>query len=244
MRKNVLLRSRLSTTSSSTIEEEPRNPLLDVVEDPSVPDLTEEEAVAAAEALKVEFGDVLCDELPGELPPFRPVNHRIVLIDPEVKTRPRSDPMPNKYSKQWGLLIASSTSRADDGAPRLWTLLCAMFAIPKKDPGEACFVVNLKPRNVNTVKMHTPLPDMRSVRADVAAARRSQLDFKAAFEQIPVVPEDVAKTGFSTPSGTFISRIMQMGDCNAPDTMNRVTYMMFRPYLGRFLAVFFDDAHV
>ena len=36
-----------------------------------------------------------------------------------------------------------------------------MFPIPKKDPSEARFVVNLKPRiSNNTVKMRTPLPDM------------------------------------------------------------------------------------
>ena len=227
-----------------TIEEEPRNPLLDVVDDPLLPDLSEEEARVEAEALLVEFGDVLCDELPGVLPPFRPVNHHIALVDPSIKTRPRTYPMPNKYSRQWAahreLYVSSGR-----WSPAALDSACAMFAIPKKDPGEARFVVNLKPRNANTVKMHTPLPDMRSVRADVASAPfRSQVDFKAAFEQVRVAVEDVSKTGFTTPSGTFISRIMQMGDCNAPDTMNRVTYMMFRHYLGRFLAVFFDDAHV
>ena len=227
-----------------TIDEEPRNPLLDVVDDPMQPDLTEEEARVAAESLLAEFSDVLCDELPGVLPPFRPVNHHIQLVDPAIKTRPRTYPMPNKYSHQWAahreLYVSSGR-----WSPAALDSACAMFAIPKKDPGEARFVVNLKPRNANTVKMHTPLPDMRSVRADVAAAPfRSQVDFKAAFEQVRVAVEDVSKTDFTTPSGTFISRIMQMGDCNAPDTMNRVTYMMFRHYIGRFLEVFFDDAHV
>ena len=37
---------------------------------------------------------------------------------------------------------------------------------------------------------------------------------------------------------------MQIGDCNTPDTMNRVIYMMFRHCLGIFMAVFFDDAHI
>ena len=142
-----------------TVKEEPRNPLIDVVDDPSIPDLSEEEAALAAEALKLEFDDVLCNELPGWLPPFRPVNYRIVLVDPALKTRPRSYPMPNRFTKQWlehrELYVSSGR-----WSPAALDSACAMFAIPKKDPSEARFVVNLKPRNSNTVKMHTPLPNM------------------------------------------------------------------------------------
>ena len=36
-----------------------------------------------------------------------------------------------------------------------------------------------------------------------------------AYEQMHIRPEDVGKTTFSTIFGTFQSRVMQMGDCNA-----------------------------
>lgn len=226
------------------IADEDHNPLADVVDDPSVPDYSAEEARVLADALLVEFDDVLCDDLPDCLPPFRSVNHEIVLIDPALKNRPRSYPMPNRFTTQW---LAHRQLYVSSGrwSPAALDSACAMFAIPKKDPAEARFVINLKPRNANTVKMHTPIPDMRSVRADVASRPfRSQVDFKSAFEQIRICPKDVSKSGFTTPTGTFQSSVMQMGDCNAPDTMNRVVYLMFQKHLGYFLAVFFDDAHI
>jgi hypothetical protein len=64
------------------IADEDHNPLSDVVDDPSVLDYTADEAKSRADALLVEFDDVLCDDLPNCLPPFRSVNHNIVLIIP------------------------------------------------------------------------------------------------------------------------------------------------------------------
>lgn len=70
-------------------------------------------------------------------------------------------------------------------------------------------MINLKPRNANTVKRHTPIPDMRSVRADVAGdPHQSKVDMAAAFEQVRVVPGNVAKTGFTTVTGTYTSKVM------------------------------------
>lgn len=51
---------------------EPHNPLLDVVDDPSLPDFTEEEAMARLDLLLAEFADVFVDKLPlaKGLPPY------------------------------------------------------------------------------------------------------------------------------------------------------------------------------
>ena len=46
------------------------------------------------------------------------------------------------------------------------------------------------------------------------------------------------------PTGTFVSKVMQIGDCNAPGMMNHVIYMMFRHCLGIFMAVFFNNTHI
>ncbi|GAA5897884.1 hypothetical protein JCM5296_004960 [Sporobolomyces johnsonii] len=86
---------------------------------------------------------------------------------------------------------------------------------------------------------------MRTVRANLASHPiRSKLDFKKAYEQIRLTPESVDLSGFVTKNGTFVSRVMQQGDCNAPDTMHRVCYMMFSKAMGRFLDTFYDDIFV
>lgn len=89
------------TNNDEIIEREPHNPLLDIVDNPREPDLSEEEAMAELGTLLAEFSDVFVDKLPMDwLPPFRPVNHTIPLIDEAVKIRPRPYPMPDKYRAQ------------------------------------------------------------------------------------------------------------------------------------------------
>jgi hypothetical protein len=81
-----------------------------------------------------------------------------------------------------------------------------MFAVPKHDRTQARFVVNLKPRNDNTVPLGSPIPDMVQVRHRLARAPfRSKLDFKNAYEQVRLEPDSVSHSGFITPSGTFVS---------------------------------------
>ncbi|GAA5994452.1 hypothetical protein JCM11641_004573 [Rhodosporidiobolus odoratus] len=120
-----------------------------------------------------------------------------------------------------------------------------MFAVPKHDPSQARFVINLKPRNANTFKRISPIPDMKGVRSNIAShKRRTKLDFKAAYEPIRLEPDSVPFSGFVTPTGTYVSRVLQQGDTNAPDTMHRVCNLMFSKLLGRGVDVFYDDVFV
>jgi hypothetical protein len=140
------------------IEREPHNLLLDVVDDPSIPNLTTEQAQVELDATLEEFSNVFVDSLPMDwLPPFCPVNHTIPLLDESLKIHPRVYPMPYKYPTQWVEHVDAYVKNGWWNPGSLDSAL-ALFVIPKKEPGTACFVVNLKPRNVNTLKMHTPIP--------------------------------------------------------------------------------------
>lgn len=231
------------TNADEFIDFEPVNPLMDnIVDDPTSPDISEAECSSTLDSLLLEFNDILVTELPADRPaPFRPVNHSIPLINPNEHIRARVYPMPDKYKDQFA---AHANKFIETGwwVPAALESACSIFAVPKHETSQARFVINLKPRNANTRKMNTPLPDMRSIRTTVAShPYRSKLDFKNAYEQIRVIPEDVHKTGFASPLGTFVSKVVQQGDCNAPETMHRVCYMMFRRYLGHFLEGFYDD---
>jgi hypothetical protein len=86
---------------------------------------------------------------------------------------------------------------------------------------------------------------MRGVRTNLASHPiHSKLDPKQAYEQIRLNEDSVGRSGFVTPNGTFVSRVMQQGDCNAPDTIHRVCYMTFSKAMGRFLDTFDDDVFV
>lgn len=194
------------------------------------------------EAWKNEFADMV-NGTPANLPPLREINHEIHLIDPKQQYVYHAPRCPNalrsdfynklnKYvdSEWW------KESTSVQAAP----LMC----IPKKD-GRLRTVVDCRQRNDNTVKDVTPLPDQEVIREDMARAKfRSKIDLVDAYEQIRVKPEDVHKTAFSTIAGTYISNIMQQGDCNAPATFQRLMTFIFRDCIGRFMHVYLDDIFI
>jgi len=119
-----------------------------------------------------------------------------------------------------------------------------MLCIPKKT-GKLRTVIDCRKRNDNTVKDVTPFPDQDQIRMDVARARyRSKIDLSNAYEQVRAEPEDVKKTAFLTIFGTFLSQVMQQGDCNAPATFQRLMMVVLQEYIGRFIHVYLDDIFV
>ena len=119
-----------------------------------------------------------------------------------------------------------------------------MLCIPKKN-GTLRTVFDLRQQNDNTWKDVTPFPEQDAIRHDVARAKfRSKLDMTEAYEQTRIKPEDVRKTTFSTIFGTFQSRVIQMGDCNAPSTFQRLMTATFQDYIGKFIHVYLDDIFI
>ncbi|KAJ3574767.1 hypothetical protein NP233_g1561 [Leucocoprinus birnbaumii] len=189
-----------------------------------------------------EYADIMQGP-PNQLPPFREVNHEINLIDDKKLYHYRMPRCPNSMRSQFHEKLLQYTNAGwwefksvSQAAP----LMC----IPKKN-GELRTVVDARPRNENTVKDVTPLPDQEVIREDVARAKfRSKIDLSNAYEQVRVVLRDVDKTAFSTIQGTMISHIMQQGDCNAPATSQRLMTAIFRDALGLFVHVYLDDIFI
>ena len=106
-------------------------------------------------------------------------------------------------------------------------------------------VFDLRMQNENTEKDVSPFQDQDTIWHDIArAAYRSKLDMSEAYEQIHVRPEDVPKTAFATIFGTFVSLVMQQGDCNAPSTFQRLMTAVFCDYIAHFVHVYLDDIFI
>jgi len=119
-----------------------------------------------------------------------------------------------------------------------------LLCIPKKD-GKLRTVVDARQQNDNTVKDVTPLPDQEVIREDVARVKyRSKIDLTDAYKQVRVHPEDVEKNAFATITGTFVSHIMWIEDCNAPVTFQRLMTTIFRDAIGCGMHVYLDDIFV
>ncbi|GAA5879539.1 hypothetical protein JCM16303_003243 [Sporobolomyces ruberrimus] len=112
-----------------TIGLEPHNPLLDDTEDdPSLGDLSEDEASRELEKLLSSFADVFVDELPGP-PPFRPVNHSIKLLDDERKIQPTANQIPDRFKAQWTSHLRKFVETGF-WSPAALDSACSMFAVP------------------------------------------------------------------------------------------------------------------
>ena len=91
----------------------------------------------------------------------------------------------------------------------------------------------------------TPSPDQDAIRPDVGQATfRSKLDMTEAYEKMRIRPEEVRKTTFSTIFGMFQSRVMQMGDCNAPSTFQQLMTAIFQDFIVRFVHVYLHDIFI
>ena len=103
---------------------------------------------------------------------------------------------------------------------------------------------DLHEQNENTVKDVMPFPDQENIWHDVAQCLyRSKLDMSEVYEQIRIKTTGIPKTAFTTILGTFVSQVMQQGDCNAPSTFQRLMTAIFRDYIGKFVHVYLDDIY-
>ena len=73
---------------------------------------------------------------------------------------------------------------------------------------------------------------------------QSNMDMSEVYEQICIHDEDIPKTAFATIFGTFMSRVMQQGDCNAPFTFQRLMTSVFHDFIARFIHVYLDDIFI
>lgn len=170
--------------------------------------------------------DEIMNGAPEVLPPFREINHEINLINDEKQYHYRMPSCPQSLQNQ----LRDKVNRYEQAKwwePRKAQQAAPMMCILKKD-GRLRTVIDARQRNDNTIKDMTPLPDQETIQEDVARAKyRSKIDLADAYKQIRVESKDILKAAFATIYRTYVSNIMQQGDCNAPATFQRLMTYIF-----------------
>ncbi|WKA05087.1 hypothetical protein VitviT2T_023072 [Vitis vinifera] len=187
-----------------------------------------------------EFKDVMPAELPKELPPWRPIDHKIELL-PGTKA-PAQAPyrMPPaellELRKQLKKLLDAGLiqpSRAPYGAPVLFQ---------KKQDGSLRMCVDYRALNKVTIKNKYPIPLAVELFDRLSKASYfTKLDLRSGYWQVRIAVGDEGKTTCVTRYGSYEFLVMLFGLKNAPATFYNLMNVVLFDYLDAFVVVYLDD---
>jgi hypothetical protein len=168
------------------------------------------------------------------LPPKRAHDHRIIL-KPDgqpVAVCPYRYPTTHKdeLERQCAAMIDQEIVR------RSYSPFSSPVLLVKKPDGSWRFCIDYRALNALNVKNAFPIPVVDELHG---AKFFTKLDLRSGYHQVRMRLEDMHKTAFRSHGVLYEFLLMAFGLCNAPATFQTLMNDVLRPFLRRFILVFF-----